>query len=82
MLKANEFEYGEDVPYKVNKSFQQVYGPESNYSYRANSADEILSDMNKLSAMIQDHYTQQCPRLAALDDYMNCLLYTSDAADD
>lgn len=70
MLKANEFEYGEDVPYKVNKSFQQVYGPESNYSYRANSADEILSDMNKLSAMIQDHYTQQCPRLAALDDYM------------
>mgnify|MGYP000686002390 CR=1 FL=1 len=26
--------------------------------------------LKKLTAMIMDHYTVQCPRLAALDDYM------------
>ena len=41
-LKANEFEYGIDEPYKVHKSFQQLYGPETNYSYRADSAEEVL----------------------------------------
>lgn len=70
MLKVNEFEYGEDSAYQSGKSFQQLYGPEANYSYRATSAEEILSDTKKLVAMIQDHYQSQCPRLAALDDYM------------
>lgn len=70
MLKANEFEYGVDGPYHVHKSFQQLYGPETVYSYRANSAKEILDDTHKLESMIMNHYTVQCPRLAALDDYM------------
>lgn len=70
MLKANEFEHGIDGPYNVHKSFQQLYGPEANYSYRADSAEEILGDTGKLTAMIMNHYTMQCPRLAALDDYM------------
>ena len=71
MDKVNEFEHGEDRrPYNVSKSFQQLYGPEANFSYRAHTADEILSDVKKLQEMIQDHYEKQCPRLAALDDYM------------
>ena len=40
ILKANEFERGIDGPYNVHKSFQQLYGPETNYSYRADSAEE------------------------------------------
>lgn len=70
ILKANEFEHGIDGPYNVHKSFQQLYGPETNYSYRADSAEEILGDLGKLREMILDHYQTQCPRLAALDDYM------------
>ena len=71
MDKVNEFEHGEDRrPYNVSKSFQQLYGPEANFSYRAHTADEILSDVKKLQDMIRDHYEKQCPRLAALDDYM------------
>ena len=68
MLKVNEFEHGIDGPYHSHRSFQQLYGPETNYSYRADSAEEILGDTDKLQAMISDHYTVQCPRLAALDD--------------
>ena len=70
MLKANEFEHAVDGSYHVHRSFQQLYGPETNYSYRANSAEEILNDVHKLESMIMDHYRVQCPRLAALDDYM------------
>ena len=70
MLKANEFEQDADTPYYVHKSFQQLYGPETNYTYRANSAEEILDDTHKLASMILDHYRVQCPRLAALDNYM------------
>ena len=69
-LKVNEFEHGTDGPYNVHRSFQQIYGPETNYSYRADSVEEILSDPDKLKAMILNHYQVQCPRLAALDDYM------------
>ena len=57
------------------KSFQQLYGPEANFSYRAHTADEILSDVKKLREMIRDHYEKQCPRLAALDDYMKATEY-------
>lgn len=42
MLKVNEFEHGIDGPYHSHRSFQQLYGPETNYSYRADSAEEIL----------------------------------------
>ena len=71
MDKVNEFEHGEDQrPYTVSKSSQQLYRPEANFSYRAHTADEILSDKKKLRDMIRDHYENQCPRLAALDDYM------------
>lgn len=71
ILKVNEFEQGEDRrPYNSSKSFQQLYGPETNFSYRATSASEILEDMNKLKEMIVDHHDIQCPRLAALDDYI------------
>lgn len=71
MDKVNEFEHGEDAkPYNSSKSFQQLYGPEANFSYRAGSAEEILDNPKKLRAMILDHYQNQCPRLAALDDYI------------
>lgn len=82
MLKVNEFEQGEDTIHHTAKSFQKTYGPESNRSYRANSAEEILSDTDKLIAMIRDHHENQCPRLAALDDYMkanNSYIYGDDS---
>lgn len=81
ILKANEFEHDADKPYDVHKSFQQLYGPEANYSYRADSAEEILRDTGRLTAMIMNHYQVQCPRLAALDDYMkarNSSIYDDD----
>jgi SPP1 family phage portal protein len=69
VLKANEFEH--DVRYAIghHKTFQQIYAPDANYTYRANSVDEILGDVKILRALIEDHYENQCPRLAALDDY-------------
>lgn len=70
MLEVNKFEHGTDTAHHTSKSFQQLYGPETNRSYRANSAEEILGDMNKLAAMIQDHHEVQCKRLEALDDYI------------
>lgn len=82
MLKVNEFEHGEDTIHHTAKSFQKTYGPESNRSYRANSAEEILGDTNQLIAMIRDHHENQCPRLAALDDYMkanNSYIYGDDS---
>ena len=71
-LKISEFENGTDInrPYRKNKNFQQTYGPEANYSYRAQSKEEILNDISALQAMIIDHHQVQCPRLAALDNYV------------
>jgi phage portal protein, SPP1 family len=70
-LKVNEFEQGADrETYHTNQNMQQAYGPEANFHYRANSADEILGDLNKLRNMILDHHQVQCPRLASLDNYM------------
>lgn len=69
--KMNEFENEADPRmYHTHKNLQQAYGPEANFHYRANSAEEILNDMDKLQRMIQDHYQNQCPRLAALDNYI------------
>lgn len=82
MLKVNKFEHGEDTMHHTSKSFQKTYGPESNRSYRANSAEEIIGDTDKLIAMIRDHHENQCPRLAALDDYMkanNSYIYGDDS---
>ena len=60
--KVNEFEHGDDrLVMDHSKSFQQLYGPEANYSYRAESAEEILEDPGRLRAMIWDHYENQCP---------------------
>lgn len=70
-LKVNDFEHGTDqTAYHTHLNLQQAYGPEANFHYRAESAEEILNDTNKLQAMIIDHYQFQCPRLAALDNYM------------
>ena len=69
-LKVSEFESAEDRKiYHTHRNLQQAHGPEANFHYRAESADEILGDLNKLRNMILDHYRIQCPRLAALDDY-------------
>lgn len=52
-LKANEFEHGIDEPYNAHKSFQQLYGPETNYSYRADSAEEVLGVAPFVGAWIE-----------------------------
>lgn len=70
MNKVNEFEYGEDIRYTAARTFQQMFGPESNRSYRAASAEDVLSDPQKLIDLINHHNEKQCPRLAALDDYI------------
>lgn len=78
MDKVNEFEYGEDVKYSPSMNFQQKFGYESNRTYRANSAEEFIDDTKKLIALINHHHERQCPRLAALDDYIkakNCNIY-------
>lgn len=70
-LKVNEFEHETDREiYHTHQNMQQAYGPEANFHYRADSADEILGDLNKLRNMILDHHQTQCPRLASLDNYM------------
>lgn len=70
-LKVNEFEDGIDgTIYHTYRNMQQAYGPEANLHYRANSADEILNDTGKLREMIANHWQVQCPRLAALDNYI------------
>lgn len=69
-LKVNEFEQDVEEPITPIKTFQQSYAPDANFSYRTNSAAEILEDVNKLKAIIQDHHENQCPRLAALDNYI------------
>ena len=82
MLEVNKFEHGTDTAHYTSKSFQQLYGSETNRSYRANSAEEILDDVNKLAAMIRDHHEVQCPRLEALDDYIkarNNGIYSDDS---
>ena len=64
--KVNEFEQGEDAPVADVKTFQQTYKPDANFSYRVNSADEILSDTKKLEALIQDHYMNQSLKLLCI----------------
>lgn len=69
-LHVNEFERDTRPFYRSEKNLQQRYGPEANFTYRANSAEEILNDKALLREMIMDHNQTQCPRLAALDDYI------------
>lgn len=69
-LKVNEFEHGDDLKkYTAAKSFQAIFKPNANFHYKAENADEYLEDVNNLRALIRDHHENQCPRLAALDDY-------------
>ena len=50
----NEFEYGDDLKkYTAVKSFQAIFKPNANFHYRAESAEEILSDSKKLRTMIR-----------------------------
>lgn len=70
MDKVNEFEYGEDIKYSSRKNFQQLFGVESNRTYRAESAEELINDTDKLAALINHHNEKQCPRLAMLDNYI------------
>lgn len=69
---VNDFERDLDdrTVYRASHNFQQTYGIETNLSYRANSAEEILDDVTKLASLIQDHIENQCPRLEALDKYI------------
>lgn len=70
-LKVNDFENGLDErKYRQPSSFQQQYGSEANFHYKAHSADEILGNIGELKKMIEDHIGKQCPRLEALDDYV------------
>lgn len=69
-LHVNEFEKDTKPVYRSERNLQQRYGPEANFSYRAHSAEEILSDKALLREMIMNHHEVQCPRLAALDDYI------------
>lgn len=68
-LKVNEFEQDIETRIEPGRTFQQAYKPDANFSYRADSAEEILNDTKALGALIQDHYEVQCPRLEALDNY-------------
>jgi len=67
ILKANEFEYGIDDSARRHRA---IFRPEANFHYRAESVEEILGDTDKLKKMIRNHHEVQCPRLAALDDYV------------
>lgn len=68
MLKVSEFERGIDRNDSVNENFID-FSVESNLHYRYSTAEDLLKDKKTLSAMIEDHYTNQVPRLEVLDDY-------------
>lgn len=71
MAKVNEFEHGGDRRrHAAFKGFQAIFKPDANFHYRAENAEEIIGNAKKLKAMILDHYENQIPRLAALDDYI------------
>lgn len=42
---------------------------ESNLHYRYTSTEDLLNDMDVIKQMIQDHHTNQVPRLEVLDEY-------------
>jgi SPP1 family phage portal protein len=67
MNKVNEFEYG-DVG--ASRRYTHGFPPESNIMYRAESAEELLNNPDKIVRLINHHHEKQCPRLAILDDYI------------
>ena len=82
MAIVNDFEKATDTRGKLTpKTFQEQFSHESNVHYRANSADELLSDLTELEAFIQHFYEHQVPRLEVLDRYTkarNTTIYTED----
>lgn len=69
MDKVNEFEHGADIQLNGRDINHTAFPIEANLNYRYPSADELLNDLDTLAGMIQDHYENQVPRLAVLDDY-------------
>lgn len=70
MDKVNEFEHGPDneSTFGTNVNYTK-FSMESNLHYRFSSAEDLLNDKSVLAGMIKDHYDNQVPRLAILDDY-------------
>ncbi|MGA5590082.1 phage portal protein [Enterococcus mundtii] len=70
MNKTNEFEYGSDINYsnEVNENYVK-FDIDSNLHYRFSSAEDLLNDLDTLSAMIKHHHEYQVKRLNVLDDY-------------
>lgn len=69
--KVNDFE--NDTTVEVNRSilstFQEQFAYQSNVHYRAESVEELLSDISNLEDMIQHFYEYQFKRLSVLDNY-------------
>lgn len=70
MAKASDFETGEDIRNSKKRQPNHIqFSIESNLNYRYSSAEALLNNDEVLSAMIEDHYRSQVPRLEVLDDY-------------
>lgn len=68
MNKVNEFEHGADTK-PSGRGFRKPFSVESNMHYRAENADDLINNPDKIVWMINHHHEKQCPRLAVLDDY-------------
>lgn len=68
--KVNEFEYGIGTRTAVGVTTNYVdFSVDSNVHYRYKSADDLLSNLDVLAAMIRHHQEHQVPRLETLDAY-------------
>ena len=73
MDKVNEFEHKAKMasPYNVSRSFQQLYGPEANFSYRARYGRRNSVRCEEAAGDDAGIIMKSSARgLAALDDYM------------
>lgn len=66
MAKANEFE---TATYSYTAGSKQRFSDEANTHYTYSSADDLVSNPDDLSNMIQHHMQYQRPRLKELQDY-------------
>lgn len=70
MDKVNEFECSADLANRFRSRTNHIkFKVESNLNYRYPSIEELLENPKDIVAMIFDHYENQVPRLAVLDDY-------------
>ena len=63
-LHVNEFEKDTKPVYRSERNLQQRYGPEANFSYRAHSAEEILSDkalLREKTGILKFTLRRKCP---------------------